>query len=383
MLFLVAERKTIFLLFNQRCIRTSGVIINTKLQTTASMAQPKNWKIGLFLAAAFIFITVTFYLYQVTQTANLQVDKEATYLYIPSGAVYATVMDSLKKNNIIQDELSFSFLAKLLKYQERVKAGRYRIEKNMGNLAAIRLLRAGLQEPVKVTFTNVRLKEELPGKICKNLEADSTTFAAMIDDPEFVKKWGFDTVSITTMFLPNTYEFYWNTSAEQVLERFHKEYKKFWTEERKQKAKAIGFSPVKVSVLASIIEAETNQNDEKRRMAGTYINRLTAEETNRRLQADPTLKFALKNFGIKRILNVHKEVNSPYNTYKYPGLPPGPINLPSVASIDAVLNYEKNDYLYFCAREDFSGHHTFAITYADHLANARLYQAALDKRNIR
>ncbi|MDJ1468540.1 endolytic transglycosylase MltG [Cytophagaceae bacterium DM2B3-1] len=346
------------------------------------MAQTKNWKIGLFLAIACIFITVAFYAYQVTQTANLQVDKEDTFLYIPSGAVYQTVMDSLKQRKIIQDELSFSFLAKLLKYQERVKAGRYRIRKNMGNLAAIRMLRAGLQDPVKVTFNNIRLKEELPGKICKNLEADSVAFAALISDPKFVSKWGFDTVSITTMFLPNTYQFYWNTSAEEVLERLHKEYKKFWTDERKAKAKAIGFSPVQVTVLASIIEAETNKNDEKQRMAGTYINRLTAEETNRRLQADPTLKFALKDFGIKRILNVHKDVESPYNTYKYPGLPPGPINLPSIPSIDAVLNYEKNNYLYFCAKEDFSGHHNFAVTYKDHLANARLYQAALDKRKI-
>lgn len=346
------------------------------------MAQPKNWKIGLFLTLAIIVITFTFYFYQITQTANLQVDKEDTYLYIPSGVGYATVMDSLKKNRIIEDELSFSFLAKLMKYQERVKAGRYRIKRNMGNLAAIRMLRAGQQDPVRVTFTNVRLKEQLPGKICKNLEADSTAFAAMINDPEFLKKWGFDTVSITTMFLPNTYEFYWNTSAEQVLERFHKEYKKFWNDTRLKKAQTIGFSPAQVSTLASIIEAETNQNDEKRRMAGTYINRLTAEETNRKLQADPTLKFALRDFGIKRILNVHKEVESPYNTYKYPGLPPGPINLPSITSIDAVLNYEKNNYLYFCAKEDFSGHHNFAVTYADHLANARLYQAALDKRNI-
>ncbi len=346
------------------------------------MAKSTNWKIGLFITLALIVISGIFYFYQVTQTANLQVDKEDTYLYIPSGVGYATVMDSLKKNNIIQDELSFSFLAKLMKYQERVKAGRYKIKSNMGNLEAIRMLRAGRQEPVKVTFTNVRLKEQLPGKICKNLEADSVAFAAMINDPEYVKKWGFDTVTVTTMFLPNTYEFYWNTSAEQAFERFNKEYKKFWTEDRLKKAQSIGFSPAQVSTLASIIEAETNQNDEKRRMAGTYINRLTAEETNRKLQADPTLKFALKDFGIKRILNVHKEVESPYNTYKYPGLPPGPINLPSITSIDAVLNYEKNNYLYFCAKEDFSGHHNFAVTYSDHLANARLYQAALDKRNI-
>jgi len=348
----------------------------------AGTAQPKNWRIGLFIAAAFIFITITFYVYQITQTANLQVDKEETYLLIPTGATYQMVMDSLKTNKIIQDELSFSFLAKLLKYQERVKAGRYRIRKNMGNLAAIRMLRAGMQEPVRVTLNNIRLKEELPGKICRNLEADSVKFSELISDPAVVNKLGFDTISIMTMFLPNTYEMYWNTNAEELLKRMHKEYTRFWTNVRKKKAKAIGFSPAQVSTLASIIEAETTKNDEKRRMAGVYINRLTADETNRRLQADPTLKFALKDFAIKRVLKEHKAVESPYNTYKYAGLPPGPINLPSIASIDAVLNYEKNDYLYFCAKEDFSGYHTFAVTYAAHLANARLYQAALDKRNI-
>lgn len=347
------------------------------------MAQVKNWKIGFFIAAAVIFITFAFYFYQITQTANLQVNKGDTYLFIPTGASYQMVLDSLTKNQIVHDEMSFRFLAKLLKYPELVKPGRYLIKRNMGNLAAIRTLRAGLQEPVKVTFTNVRLKEDLPGKICRNLEADSLEFQRMINDPVFLKKWDFDTVSIMTMFLPNTYEMYWNTSAEEVLERLHREYKRFWTEERKAKAKKMGFSPVQVSVMASIIEAETTKNDEKRRMAGVYFNRLTADETNRRLQADPTLKFALKDFGIKRILNVHKQVNSPYNTYKYSGLPPGPINLPSIASLDAVLNYEKHNYLYFCAKEDFSGHHNFAVTYTEHLANARLYQAALNKRNIR
>ncbi len=347
------------------------------------MAQVKNWKIGFFLAAAVIFITFAFYFYQVTQTGNLQVNKGETYLFIPTGASYQTVLDSLEKNQIVHDEMSFRFLAKLLKYPELVKPGRYLIKSNMGNLEAIRTLRAGLQNPVKVTFHNVRLKEDLPGKICRNLEADSVQLQKMINDPVFLKKWGFDTVSITTMFLPNTYEMYWNTSAEEVLDRLHREYKKFWTGNRKAKAKKMGFSPVQVSVMASIIEAETQKNDEKRRMAGVYFNRLTADETNRRLQADPTLKFALKDFGIKRILNVHKEVNSPYNTYKFSGLPPGPINLPSIASLDAVLNYEKHKYLYFCAKEDFSGYHTFAVTYTEHLANARLYQAALDKRNIR
>ena len=347
------------------------------------MAQYKEWKVGLFIAISLIFITFFFYFYQITQTANLQVDKPDTYLYISAGATYPVVMDSLKKNQIIEDKLSFAFVAKLLKYQELVKPGRYRIRRNMGNLAAIRMLRAGMQEAVNVTFTNVRLKEELPGKICRNLEADSLEFKRLISDPATVKKFGFDTTTIMSMFLPNTYEMYWDVTAEQVLERMHREYRKFWTVDKLEKARKIGFSPIQVSVLASIVEAETIKNDEKRRMAGVYINRMTADETNRRLQADPTLKFALKDFAIKRVLSVHKEIDSPYNTYRYAGLPPGPINLPSIVSINAVLDYEKSDYLYFCAKEDFSGYHRFAVKYADHLANARLYQAALNRLDIR
>jgi UPF0755 protein len=182
------------------------------------------------------------------------------------------------------------------------------------------------------------------------------------------------------MFLPNTYELYWNTSADELLERLNKEYKKFWTQERINKAEALNFTPVQVSVLASIVEAETKKNDEKPRVAGVYINRLN---TNMPLQADPTLVFALRNFALKRVLKVHMEVDSPYNTYRYTGLPPGPINLPSLSAIDAVLNSEKHNYLYFSAREDFSGYHNFAENFNDHLKNARLYQKALNAANIR
>jgi UPF0755 protein len=204
-----------------------------------------------------------------------------------------------------------------------------------------------------------------------------------MSDPAVVAEYGFDTTTIVSMFLPNTYEFYWNTSSKELLDRMHKEYQKFWTEERKQKAKAIGFTPVQVSVLASIVEAEQGRwADERPRIAGVYINRMTSKETDYKLQADPTLVFAHGDFAIRRVLTGHKQINSPYNTYKFRGLPPGPINLPSPVSIDAVLNYEKHNYLYFCAKEDFSGYHAFAQTYEEHLKNARLYQAALNSKNI-
>ncbi len=347
----------------------------------AFMFKSKKLLAGLIITFSILLATFSFYFYQVVKTPNLQLDKKDTYLYIPTGANYQTVLDSLKKKDVVHDQMSFQFLAKLLDYPETVKPGKYLIKKNTGNREALLMLRAGRQTPVKLTFNNIRLKDELSGKLCKYLEADSSRFNQLINDVNVVKGYGFDTTTIMCMFLPNTYEMYWNTSAEKLLERMHKEYNDFWTEERKKKANSLGFTPVQVSVLASIVQAEQAQKaDERPKVAGLYINRL---KTGMPLQADPTLVFGLKNFGLKRILKVHMEVDSPYNTYKYTGLPPGPINLPSISSLNAVLNHEKHDYLYMCAKEDFSGYHNFANNFEDHLKNARLYQKALNAANIR
>jgi UPF0755 protein len=328
-----------------------------------------------------LLATFSFYFYQIVKTPNLQVDKQDTYLYVPTGATYETVLDSIQKRDIVHDIMSFRLLAKMLDYPEAVKPGRYLIKKNTGNRSAILMLRAGRQSPVKLTFNNIRLKEELAGRLTRHLEADSATFNKLINDKEVTSQYGFDTTTIMCMFLPNTYEMYWNTSAEKLLERMYKEYNSFWTEERIQKAKALNFTPAQVSILASIVQAEQAQKaDERPRVAGLYINRL---HTGMPLQADPTLVFGLKNFGLKRVLKVHMEVDSPYNTYKYTGLPPGPINLPSISSLDAVLNHEKHEYIYMCAKEDFSGYHRFAANYDEHLKNARLYQKALNAANIK
>lgn len=345
------------------------------------MFRSKKLLAGILIFVSIMLATLSFYFYQVAKAPNLQVDKADTYLLIPTGGTYRNVIDSLKKNDILHDELSFSFLAKLLDYQEAVKPGRYLIRKNMGNREALLMLRAGRQTPVKLTFNNIRLKNELANKLCRNIEADSVALRNMLNDTKFVKELGFDTTTIMCMFLPNTYELYWNTSAEELLKRMHKEYEKFWTQERKQKAAAMNFTPIQVSILASIVQAEQAQKaDERPRVAGLYINRL---KTGMPLQADPTLVFGLRNFGLKRILKVHMEVDSPYNTYRNTGLPPGPINLPSISSLNAVLNHEKHNYVYMCAKEDFSGYHNFAVDYDDHLRNARLYQKALNAANIR
>lgn len=336
---------------------------------------------GLLIFFSLFAATFTFYFYQVFRTPNLQAEKEDRFLLIPTGATYRTVMDSLRKNNMVRDELSFSLLAKMTGYQDRVLPGRYLIHKDMNNRDAVRLLKAGSQTPVRLTFNNVRLKEELVQKVARNLEMSPDTLLSRLSSRAAAGKYGFDTTTIMCMFLPNTYEVLWTVKPDNLLDRMSREYQKFWNEARRQRAGAIGFTPVEVSILASIVEAEQmRHNDEKPRVAGLYVNRLKAGMP---LQADPTLIFALRDFSIRRVLKVHREVDSPYNTYARPGLPPGPINLPSLASLEAVLHYEKHDYVYMCAKEDFSGYHRFTNDFNQHLNNARLFQASLNKLNIR
>jgi UPF0755 protein len=289
------------------------------------------------------------------------------------------VANKLYEDQIISDAVSFGFVAKVLDYQELVKPGLYTIKPDMTNLELVRLLRSGDQTPVKITFNNVRTKEDLAEKITANLEIDSTQFLNMIQDSVYIRKFDFDEETIMSMFIPNTYEVWWNTSPEALFDRMYREYNDFWTDARKEKANQMGLSQKEVSTLASIVQAESQKSDERPRIAGVYLNRL---RLNMPLQADPTLVFALGDFSLKRVLNIHKETESPYNTYKYAGLPPGPINLPDINSLDAVLNAEDHKYLYFCAKEDFSGYHAFATSLSQHNANARRYQAALNKARI-
>lgn len=340
----------------------------------------KKLLLVLLISSSVLAISLTFYFYQVFFSPNTMVDSDQTYmLKIPSNGVYRQVANQLYDDKVINDALSFGFVAKVLGYQEAVKPGLYKVDPKMSNLDLVRMLRSGRQVPVKVTFNNVRTKEDLAEKITANLEVTQEQFLKMIQDSVFIRKFDFEEETIMSMFIPNTYEFWWNTSPEALFDRMHKEYQSFWTEERKQKAQAMGLSQKEVSTLASIVQAESQKSDERPKIAGVYLNRM---KIGMALQADPTLVYATGDFTLKRILNVHKEIESPYNTYKYTGLPPGPINLPDINSLNAVLNAEKHDYLYFCAKEDFSGYHAFASSYDDHMANARRYQRALNAANI-
>jgi UPF0755 protein len=242
------------------------------------------------------------------------------------------------------------------------------------------MLKGGLQTPLNVTFNNVRTKEDLAGKVGKYLQTDSVSILQLFADTAQIKKYGFTPETFSSMFIPNTYEFFWTTTATEFADRMKKEYDRFWNDERKKKAEEIKLTPVEVITLASIVQAETAKNDELKTIAGLYINRLNRGMF---LQADPTVKFAVGDFSLKRILNSHLEIDSPYNTYKNLGLPPGPINFPETSAIDAVLNFEKNKYYYMCAKEDFSGYHNFAATLAEHNRNAAKYRAALDRNKIR
>lgn len=302
--------------------------------------------------------------------------KEA-YLFIPTGAAMTQAMDSLRP--FLRDENSFIWLAKAKGYTT-VKPGRYRLKPNMGNLELVNQLRAGRQAPVKVTFNNTLNLPELAGRIDRYFEADSLAIlGCLLSAQANADTYGLDKETFRGMFLPNTYEMYWTNTPEQFVERMKKEYDRFWNEKRKAAAQALGLSPEQAVVLASIVEAETIKPDEKPRVAGVYINRL---RVGMLLQADPTVKWAVGDMGLRRILNSHLAVDSPYNTYKYPGLPPGPIRMPLSESIEAVLHPESHEYIFFCAKEDFSGYHNFAETDAQHGQNARRYQQALNRRGI-
>ncbi|WBL43582.1 endolytic transglycosylase MltG [Algoriphagus halophytocola] len=340
----------------------------------------KNLYLILVITSSVLMISLSFYFYQVFFSPNVLIDSEQAYtLKIKSNSTFKTVSNQLYEDEVVNDIVSFSFLAKVMEYQENVKPGLYVLQPKMTNLELVRLLRAGRQTPVRVTFNNVRTKEDLAEKITANLEINEQQFLDLIQDSVYIRKFDFDEETVMSMFIPNTYELWWNTSAEGLFDRMYKEYQSFWTEERKSKASQLGLNEREVSTLASIVQAESQKADERPRIAGVYLNRL---RLNMPLQADPTLVFALGNFELKRVLNVHKEVDSPYNTYMYAGLPPGPINLPDINSLDAVLNAEEHKYLYFCAKADFSGYHAFATNLAQHNANARRYQAALNAAKI-
>jgi len=315
-------------------------------------------------------------------------DSDTTqYLYIDKDDNIDSITTKLSTISNVHSLSAFTILVRHSEYGDNIKTGRYAIKPGNGAFAIFRTLKSGMQTPVNLTVPSVRTIDRLSLELSKKLMVDSTDICHALMNEATCRKYGFDTATIICMFIPNTYDIYWNTSVDNLLDRMKKEYERFWNEHRRGKARQMGLSPTEVMTLASIVDEETANNAEKPMVAGMYYNRLTLRNNEypdgMPLQADPTIKFALKDFGLRRIYYKQLSVDSPYNTYRRTGLPPGPIRIPSIVGIDAVLNYVHHDYLYMCAKEDFSGTHNFARTYEEHQANARAYSIALNARNIK
>ncbi|RZK18144.1 MAG: endolytic transglycosylase MltG [Flavobacterium sp.] len=301
------------------------------------------------------------------------------YLYIKTGSTYDDLLANLKNKDILKDFASFEQAAVKMKLEASVKPGRYGLKEGLSNRALINMLKAGNQDPVKLKFQNIRKKENFAAYMAKNMEADSLAFIRVLDSTALLAKYGFDRENVYTLFIPNTYEMYWNIKPIDFFERMQKEYTKFWNAERKEKAAKLNLTPIQVSILASIVDYEALFDKEMPIIAGLYLNRLNRGIL---LQADPTVIYANNDFTVKRVTNKLLAIDSKYNTYKYKGLPPGPIMMPSIKAIDAVLNRQVNDYIYMAAKEDFSGYHNFAETEKEHEINGDKYRAALNKRKI-
>jgi UPF0755 protein len=360
--------------------------MRTKKVKKIKVSSAKNSKfrkvlISLLVIIALGAVGMGYELYLKFYQSNIYIKgAEKGFLYIPTGSDFNKVLQVINQNGCLINKTSFEWVARKLDYPKHIHPGKYLLKKGMSNKDLVFLLRSGKQVPVKLVLNGARTIPQLASKVSQQLEVDSVSIVNMLSNNDTMAQYGFNGANSMAMFIPNTYEFYWDTSAKGFLDKLIKGYNKFWNDTRLKKAESIGYTPMQVSVLASIIEQETHKNDEKPVVAGVYINRLHA---GHKLEADPTLVFALGNFSVKRVLSAYKEIDSPYNTYMYAGLPPGPICMPSPSSIDAVLNYTKHDYFYFCAREDFSGYHNFAKTYDMQMKNAHIYQHELNKRNIK
>ena len=300
---------------------------------------------------------------------------ENKYFYIKTGSVYADVKNELKNRGIISGTFFFDKIAKQVKYDKNIKAGKYEIKNGMSLINLVRMLKGGRQSPVRFVINKIRTKEDLAGKIGEQFEVDSAEVINFITNNDSLVKYHVDSNTMMTIIIPNSYLFWWNSSLKNIITRFADQKEKFWNGKRSQKAAALNFTPNQVYTIASIVEEETVKEEDKGPIASVYMNRI---KKGMKLEADPTVKYAMRDFGLKRILHGHLQYPSLYNTYQHLGLPPGPIATPSINTIDAVLDAPKTDYIFFVAKPDFNGYSNFASTYQEHLVFAKAYQHALD-----
>ena len=330
--------------------------------------------IGIFLLCAIAGGTIYYYLF-----APQFHPSKTVYIYVDRDDTADSITNKIKKFGYVNKLTGFHWMAKYKNLEQNIHTGRYAIRPNDNVYHVYSRFSRGYQEPMNLTVGSVRTLERLARSMGKQLMIDSAEIARRLFDSTVQARLGYTEATLPGLFIPETYQVYWDMSADELIERMRKEHERFWNKERLAQATAIGMTPEEVSTLASIVEEETNNNEEKPMVAGLYINRLHKDMP---LQADPTIKFALQDFGLRRITNEHLKIDSPYNTYINTGLPPGPIRIPSKKGIDSVLNYTKHNYIYMCAKEDFSGTHNFASNYAEHMANARTYWKALNERKI-
>ena len=301
------------------------------------------------------------------------------FLFIRTGSDYEKLKSTLVDEGLISNMYSFSLMAKLAKLPAHIHPGKYKITEGMNNYNIIRMLHTGKQVQVNLVINKLRTKQDFVNLIATNLEADSATLKNLLADNEFLSQYGLDSSTAMCAVIPNTYFFKWTTPADKAFRKIAENYSKFWDAERLRQAKEQGLTPVKATIIASIVDEETNISSDKPNIASVYLNRL---KKGMKLQADPTVKFAIGDFAIKRVTGAMLQINSPFNTYMYEGLPPGPICTPSLSSMQAVLEAPKTTYLYFCAKDDLKGYTAFASTYEEQTKNARAYQKALDERGI-
>lgn len=347
----------------------------TKKQSNAKKKILKRSAIALCALAVILGAGAWYFLF-----SSMNSTDKTQYIYIDGDDTIDSVYTKVSAVSKGHCMTGFKLLAGSGKYESNIHKGRYAID---GDISAYRLyqkLKVGEQTPLNVTIPSVRTLDVLAGRVTRKLELDSVTLLRALSDPAICAKYDTDTANVIGLFLPETYSMNWDVTAEELIERMKKESDKYWTDERKSQAKAQGLTAAEAVTLASIVAEETNNKAEKPTVAGLYLNRLKIDML---LQADPTVKYALKNFAAKRVLNSMLTVDNPYNTYKYVGLPPGPIRNPERVNIDAVLNPAQHEYLYMCAKETFDGTHNFAKTMAEHQANARRYTQALNERGIK
>ena len=350
--------------------------LGMKEKSKKNQGKRKGW----LITAGIILIIVVTAIICLKKYAVDSFTDHAFFLYIRPNTTYQELLDTLKTKVDKNTYLRFRRMSRLDDYERKMRPGAYRLDPSMSAVDVYKILSRGLQSPVRFSFNNIRTPQQFAKRTSDQLMMDSAEVMQLFADTAFIHEAGFTQENFEAMLLPDSYEFYWTISPEELFKRMKKEYDRFWTDERRDKATAMGFTPVEISIVASIAEEETNDKKERGVVGRLYLNRL---QINMPLQADPTIKFALQDFSLRRILNQHLLVESAYNTYKYAGLPPGPIRIPTKQTIDAILNSEPHSYIYMCAKEDFSGRHNFATSFSQHQQNAARYRKALNQRNIR